>query len=83
MTKVRVAQLSCGPEYSGVQKEIDEAAAAVDAEIFYPDINLADIRRGSNEFGLDVRSADLKLAIARGKALVEGSIFIMERTPFV
>ena len=74
MTKVRVAQLSCGPEYSGVQKEIDEAAAAVDAEIFYPDINLADIKRGSNEFGLDVRSADLKLAIARGKALVEGRV---------
>ena len=29
--KVRVAQLSCGPEHSGVQKEIDEAAAAGDA----------------------------------------------------
>ncbi|MCU0631883.1 MAG: methanogenesis marker 15 protein [Methanolinea sp.] len=74
MTRVRIAQLSCGPEYSGVQKEIDEAAAAVDAEIFFPDIKLADIRRSFDMFGLDVRSPDLKLAIARAKALVEGRV---------
>jgi putative methanogenesis marker protein 15 len=73
-TPVRIAQLSCGPEYSGVQKEIDQAAKAVDAEIFYPDISLADIRRDFNAFGLDVRSPDLKLAIARAKALVEGRV---------
>ena len=54
MTRVRIAQLSCGPEYSGVQKEIEEAAASVDAEIFFPDIKLADIRKGFDEFGLDV-----------------------------
>jgi len=71
---VRIAQLSCGPEYSGVQKEIDQAAKAVDAEIFYPDISLADIKRDFTEFGLDVRSPDLKLAIARAKALVEGRV---------
>jgi len=72
--KVRIAQLSCGPEYSGVQKEIDEAAAMVDAEIFFPDIMLADVRKGFDEFGLDVRSPDLKLAIARARALVDGRI---------
>lgn len=74
MSKVRIAQLSCGPEYSGVQKEIEEAAASVDAEIFFPDIKLADIRSSFHEFGLDVRSPDLKLAIARAKALVEGKV---------
>jgi len=72
--KVRIAQLSCGPEYSGVQKEINDAAGMVDAEIFFPDIMLADVRKGFDEFGLDVRSPDLKLAIARAKALVEGRI---------
>ncbi len=71
---VRIAQLSCGSEYSGVQKEINEAAAAVNAEIFFPDISLADIERDSVLFGLEARSADLKLAIARAKALVEGRI---------
>jgi putative methanogenesis marker protein 15 len=74
MSHVRIAQLSCGPEYSGVQKEIDEAARAVDAEMFFPDIRLADIRQGFDLFGLDVRSPDLKLAIARARALVEGTV---------
>lgn len=74
MTRVRIAQLSCGPEYSGVQKEIDAAAEAVDAEIFFPDMRLADLRQSYDEFGLDVRSPDLKLAIARAKALVEGRV---------
>ena len=74
MSLVRIAQLSCGPEYSGVQKEIEEAARAVEAEIFFPDIRLADIRQGFDLFGLDVRSPDLKLAIARARALVEGKI---------
>ncbi len=71
---VRIAQLSCGPEYSGVQKEINDAAAAVGAEIFFPDISLADVRRDFRAVGLDVASPDLKLAIARAKALVEGRI---------
>ena len=42
---VRIAQLSCGPEYSGVQNEINEAARMVDAEVFYPDIKLSELRR--------------------------------------
>ena len=71
---VRIAQLSCGSEYSGVQKEIKDAAAAVNAEIFFPDISLSDIERDYATFGLEARSADLKLAIARAKALVEGRI---------
>lgn len=74
MAKVRIAELACGAEYSGVQTEIDEAAASVNAEIFYPDISLDDIREGYAEFGLSVRSPDLKLAIARAKTLVEGKV---------
>lgn len=69
---VRIAQLSCGPDYSGVQQEINEAAKAVSGEIFFPDIALKDIMQDFKEFGLDVRSTDLKLAIARAKELVEG-----------
>jgi putative methanogenesis marker protein 15 len=71
---VRIAQLSCGPEYSGIQHEIDTAAREVGGEIFYPDIALKDIRRDFDRFGLDVRSPDLKLAIARAMALVEGRV---------
>lgn len=71
---VRIAQLSCGAEYSGIQHEIDTAAAAVGGEIFFPDIALKDIRRDFDVFGLDVRSPDLKLDIARARALVEGRV---------
>jgi len=72
--RVRIAQLACGSEYSGVQNEIADAAEAVDAEVFFPDISLADIEAGVKEFGLDVRSGDLKLAIGRAKALVDGRV---------
>jgi putative methanogenesis marker protein 15 len=71
---VRVAQLSCGPEHSGVQKEIYDAAAMVNAEMFFPDVALADIKKAYLDFGLEAKSADLKLAIARAKALVDGSV---------
>ena len=71
---VRIAQLSCGPDYAGVQAEIDAAAREVNGEVFYPDIALKDIRKDFEAFGLDVKSPDLKLAIARAKALVEGRV---------
>jgi len=71
---VRIAQISCGPEYSGVQHEIDVAAKEVNGEVFFPDIALKDILRDFNAYGLDVRSPDLKLAISRAKALVEGRV---------
>jgi putative methanogenesis marker protein 15 len=71
---VRIAQLSCGPDYSGVQHEIESAAHEVNGEIFFPDIALKDIRRDFDAFGLDVKSPDLKLAIARAKALVDGRV---------
>ena len=73
-TPVRIAQLSCGPEYSGIQHEIDSAAREVGGEIFFPDVALKDIRRDFDKFGLDVKSPDLKLAIARAMALVEGRV---------
>lgn len=71
---VRIAQLSCGPEYSGIQHEIDAAAREVGGEIFYPDVALKDVRRDFDVFGLDVKSPDLKLTIARAVALVEGRV---------
>jgi len=73
-TPVRIAQLSCGADYSGVQEEINSAARSVNGEIFFPDIALKDIVRDFDAFGLEVRSPDLKLAIARAKALVDGRV---------
>ena len=71
---VRIAQITCGAEYSGIQNEITSAAETVGAQMFYPDVALADVRTAYKEFGLPVKSPDLKLAIARAKAIVEGKI---------
>ncbi|PHP45218.1 methanogenesis marker 15 protein [Methanosarcinales archaeon ex4572_44] len=69
---VRIAQLSCGSEYSGIQQEIDEAARTVGAEMVFPDVDAGDIRRIEDDFGLRVASPDLKLMMARAKAVVDG-----------
>ena len=71
---VRIAQITCGAEYSGIQHEITSAAETVGAQMFYPDVMLKDVRRAYKDFGLPVKSADLKLAIARAQAIVEGRI---------
>src|SRR4030067_1335991 len=67
---VRIAQLSCGAEYSGIQAEIDSAAKQVNAVIVYPEIDIKDIEDIEEEFGLKVASSDLKLLMARAKSIV-------------
>jgi putative methanogenesis marker protein 15 len=59
---IKVAQLSCGTEYSGVQSEIERAATTVGAKMVYPD----------EDFGFQPTSAQLKLMIARAKAVTDG-----------
>jgi putative methanogenesis marker protein 15 len=69
---VRIAQLSCGTEYSGIQAEIEAAARQVDAEMIFPDIDADEIKTIEEDFGLKVASPDLKLMMARAKVIVEG-----------
>ena len=69
---IKIAQLSCGTEYSGVQSEIDKAASLVGGKIVYPDVEMKDIDRAVEEFGFTPVSAQLKLMIARAMAIVEG-----------
>lgn len=71
---VRIAQLSCGSEYSGIQQEIEKAAGLVDAEIIYPEITIDDVKVVQEEFGLQVASPDLRLMMARARALVDGKV---------
>ncbi len=46
---VRIAQLSCGAEYSGIQKEIDSAVKKVNAIMVYPEVDLSDIEEIEEE----------------------------------
>ena len=71
---VRIAQLSCGAEYSGIQKEIDSAVKQVNAVMVYPEVDIADIESIEEEFGLKVASPDLKLVMARAKSIVTGKV---------
>jgi putative methanogenesis marker protein 15 len=70
--KIRIAHLSCGSEYSGVQKEIQDAVEAVNAELVYPEVDTEAIKDAVREFGLEVASPDLQLMIARAKSIVDG-----------
>jgi putative methanogenesis marker protein 15 len=69
----RIAQLSCGTEWSGIQAMLERAAGMVGAELFFPEVAPEDIDRAVEEVGLEVQSPNLRLMIARAKALAEGA----------
>jgi len=48
--KIRIAHLACGSEYSGIQKEIEHAVAAVNAEIVYPEVDTDTIKDAVREW---------------------------------
>jgi putative methanogenesis marker protein 15 len=72
--KVRIAQISCGTEYSGIQKEIEKAAELVGAKIIIPEIDISDIKTAEEEIGFHAVSNGLKVMMARAKAIVEGRV---------
>nr|WP_296887450.1 methanogenesis marker 15 protein [uncultured Methanobrevibacter sp.] len=71
-TYVMVNEISCGTEYSGIQKEIEKAANKFGAEIILPEIDLDYIDEAYEKFGFSAQSSSLKLMIARAMAIVEG-----------
>jgi activator of 2-hydroxyglutaryl-CoA dehydratase len=50
---IKIAQLSCGTEYSGVQSEIERAAGAVGGKMVYPDVDLENIKSAIEKFGFN------------------------------
>ncbi len=68
---IKIAQLSCGTEYSSVQYEIEKAARSVGAKIVYPDVSYDDINEAVRRFGFNPRSPQLKLMIARATQLAD------------
>ncbi|HKM13500.1 MAG TPA: methanogenesis marker 15 protein [Candidatus Methanomethylophilaceae archaeon] len=69
---IKIAQLSCGTEYSSVQHEIEKAALSVGAKMVYPDVGAADVDEAVKLFGFNPRSNQLKIMIARAASLVNG-----------
>ena len=58
---VKIALVSCGTEYSGIQKEIEKAANKFGAEIILPEIDLDYIDESYEKFGFSAQSSSLKL----------------------
>ncbi|MCK9151255.1 methanogenesis marker 15 protein [Methanobacterium alcaliphilum] len=69
---VKIAQISCGTEYSGVQKEIEKAASTFGAEIVFPETDLDYIDEAYEKFGFNCASSGIRLMIARAMSIVEG-----------
>jgi len=69
---VKIAQISCGTDYSGVQKEIEKAAATFGAEMIIPEADLDYINEAYQKFGFNAASSSIRLMIARAMSLVEG-----------
>ena len=76
---VKIALVSCGTEYSGIQKEIEKAANTFGAEIILPEIDLDYIDESYAKFGFSAQSSSLKLMIARAMAIVYCFLFQMCR----
>ncbi|HPD08727.1 MAG TPA: hypothetical protein PKZ73_02815 [Methanomassiliicoccales archaeon] len=53
---IKIAQLSCGTEYSSVQPEIERAAETVGAKMVYPDVDMDKIDKAVEEFGFNPKS---------------------------
>ncbi|MCE5296291.1 MAG: methanogenesis marker 15 protein [Euryarchaeota archaeon] len=68
---IKIAQLSCGTDYSAVQTEIEKAAEAVGAKMVYPDVDMEKINSAVERFGFNPVSPQLKLMIARAYSLAE------------
>lgn len=69
---VKVALVSCGSEYAGVHGELESVAESVNAKLVYPEIDVSSLDNMGKEFGIEAASPDLRLMMARAKAVVEG-----------
>ncbi len=73
---VKIALISCGTEYGGVQEAFELAAKKVNAEFVYPEIDISELDTIGKEFGIDAMSGDLRLMMARAKSIVEGKCIV-------
>jgi putative methanogenesis marker protein 15 len=66
--RVKIALISCGTEWSGIQLELDRAAKSVGAELFFPTAEIEDIDLGVKELAFAPASHALRVML--GQAIV-------------
>jgi putative methanogenesis marker protein 15 len=70
---LKIAQLSCGTEYAGVQGILEKVAEDYNIQLVFPDVGFDEIEPLSYEIGLLPASPSLKLMIARAVKVLENS----------
>jgi putative methanogenesis marker protein 15 len=71
MTAVRVAQLSCGTEYSGIQWLLNDIAERLEIELVYPEMELSLVDAACEEVGFKAESPSLDMMIARAVSMLQ------------
>ncbi|MCW3134265.1 MAG: methanogenesis marker 15 protein [Methanophagales archaeon] len=69
MTKV--AQISCGTEYSGIQWLLNDIAERVGIELVYPEMELSKVELACKEFGFEAESPSLNMMMARAVSMLD------------
>jgi len=69
MTKV--AQISCGTEYSGIQWMLDDIAGRVGIELVYPEMELSKVELACKELGFVAESPSLNMMMARAVSMLD------------
>jgi len=67
----RVAQISCGTEYSGIQWMLDDIAERVGIELVYPEMELSKIGEACKEIGFEAESPALNIMMARAVSMLD------------
>ncbi len=71
MTSVRVAQISCGTEYSGIQWLLNDIAERLGIELVYPEMELSGVESACREMGFAVESPGLNLMMAQAVSMLD------------
>ena len=69
MTKV--AQISCGTEYSGIQWMLNDIAERVGIELVYPEMELSKVGEACKEIGFEAESPGLNIMMASAVSMLD------------
>ncbi|MHC1636372.1 MAG: methanogenesis marker 15 protein [Candidatus Methanospirareceae archaeon] len=69
--KTRVAQISCGTEYSGIQWMLNKVAEEVGIELVYPEMELSMVKEACKEVGFEVESPSLNMMMAKAVSVLD------------
>ncbi len=69
MTKV--AQISCGTEYSGIQWMLNDIAERVGIELVYPEMELSQVELACKEIGFEAESPSLNMMMASAVSMLD------------